>query len=156
MFSIFSDAFIPHPKTPGTRASPISRRRSVELAPTSRQTSRGRKCSTLKKDSSKQWFCSFLKWDKKGEKFLLLKSLQNFVLFCLKRRAFSSTLISTFSSHLHCGRALVFFWNRHADKGYKMSAAVPFLPMSPALEGIPGNPLAVLSNDQFTLVGWVI
>jgi len=28
---------------------------------------------------------------------------------------------------------------RHADKGYKMSAAVPFLPMSPALEGIPGE-----------------
>ena len=27
---------------------------------------------------------------------------------------------------------------RQADKGYKMSAAVPFLPMSPALEGIPG------------------
>lgn len=34
---------------------------------------------------------------------------------------------------------LCFFRNRHADKGYKMSAAVPFLPMSPALEGIPGN-----------------
>ena len=29
---------------------------------------------------------------------------------------------------------------RHAEsKGYKMSAAVPFLPMSPALEGIPGE-----------------
>jgi len=28
---------------------------------------------------------------------------------------------------------------RQADKGYKMSAAVPFLPMSPALEGIPGE-----------------
>jgi len=29
--------------------------------------------------------------------------------------------------------------SRSADKGYKMSAAVPFLPMSPALEGIPGE-----------------
>lgn len=28
---------------------------------------------------------------------------------------------------------------RRAEKGYKMSAAVPFLPMSPALEGIPGE-----------------
>eukprot|EP00435_Cladocopium_sp_Y103_P051067 s1521_g15.t1 len=28
---------------------------------------------------------------------------------------------------------------RKAEKGYKMSAAVPFLPMSPALEGIPGE-----------------
>lgn len=28
---------------------------------------------------------------------------------------------------------------RRAEKGYKMSAAVPFLPMSPTLEGIPGE-----------------
>ena len=42
---------------------------------------------------------------------------------------------------------------RQADKGYKMSAAVPFLPMSPALEGIPG---CEDGGNGMEWVGWIM
>ena len=44
--------------------------------------------------------------------------------------------------------------SRSADKGYKMSAAVPFLPMSPALEGIPGEAFSWVFHVQLH-VAWI-
>ena len=103
-------------KPPGTRASPVARRRRSQRLNLGVQREMSFCCS---KNLASLEGC----FEKKKTWFNMFKYFDLNVFLSLHLR--KSTLC--------------FFRNRHADKGYKMSAAVPFLPMSPALEGIPGN-----------------